>query len=145
MGRVVSSVPGDKVTIGGADWIVTNIRHAHNTATLRRNKGGHPDMSQPILVQPWPLEVDGDPLPPATPNPDAAIAWYRANRDRIAAALPLRIGPATYTPSFVACMDSWIALAPTLTPTLAECYICRPLRAIRAELSGHTPDIQSGH
>jgi hypothetical protein len=63
-----------------------------------------------------------------------AIAWYRANRDRISAALPLVIGPATYLPSFCDRMDTWTVMAESLPPNLAECYICRPLRAIREKL-----------
>ena len=73
-----------------------------------------------------------------TTNPIAparAIAWYRANRPRIAAALPLTIGPATYTPAFCPCMDAWVAMAEALPPPLAEAYICRPLRAIREALT----------
>lgn len=69
-----------------------------------------------------------------TPNPTAAIAWYRANRSHILSALPLTVGPATYTPVFCDCMDRWVAIADTLTPHMQECYICRPLRAIRASL-----------
>lgn len=69
------------------------------------------------------------------PNTPAAIAWYTTHRPRIAAALPLVIGPATYTAAFCDCMDAWIAQADTLTPALAEAYICRPLREIRRKLS----------
>ena len=63
-----------------------------------------------------------------------AIAWYRANRDRISEALPLVIGPATYLPTFCDRMDTWAAMVETLPPSMAESYICRPLRAIREKL-----------
>lgn len=69
------------------------------------------------------------------PNTPAAIAWYSRNRPRIAAALPLKVGPATYSPRFPECMDRWIAVADALPPALAECYICRPLRTIREALA----------
>jgi hypothetical protein len=70
----------------------------------------------------------------STPSTPAAIAWYTTHRPRIAAALPLRIGPATYTARFCECLDRWIAQADTLTPALAEAYICRPLRTLKEAL-----------
>ena len=63
-----------------------------------------------------------------------AIAWYTAHRSTIAAALPLTIGPATYTAAFCDCMDTWVARASSLPSPLAEAYICRPLRTIREAL-----------
>jgi hypothetical protein len=68
--------------------------------------------------------------PPAPDESD--LAWYRANRDRIVAALPLVIGPATYTERFPECLDAWLAI--DLTPAMTDAYILRPLRQVRAAL-----------
>jgi hypothetical protein len=67
------------------------------------------------------------------------VEWYKSNRDRISAALPLTIGPATYSPSFIDSMDTWVGMAPTLSRTLADAYICIPLEKIQAALGDADP------
>lgn len=72
-----------------------------------------------------------------------AIAWYQANRQRIAAALPLVCPPAEYRTGWQARFDGyWIPAAQSgqLSNTLAMAYIVVPLRKIRGLIGDETID-----
>lgn len=75
------------------------------------------------------------------PNPDpfrdipTTRRWWSAHRPRVAAAMPLRVGPATYTARFPECMDRWLTMADDLPPVIANAYIRRPLTVIRKALT----------
>jgi hypothetical protein len=65
-----------------------------------------------------------------TPNLDATRAWWATHRSRIVAALPLTLGPTTYTTAYPDCVDRWLAIADSLPPPLLEACLLRNLRRI---------------
>lgn len=63
---------------------------------------------------------------------DRALGWLAANREAVAAALPLAVGPATYLPGCLEKLDGWVALyhQGQLNTHMTTAYILNPLRAL---------------
>ncbi|MBW4484914.1 MAG: hypothetical protein KME14_20455 [Tildeniella torsiva UHER 1998/13D] len=69
---------------------------------------------------------------PLSQRIDRALGWLAANRETVAQALPLTVGPATYLPGCLEKLDYWVGLyhQGQLNNHLATAYVLNPLRAL---------------
>ncbi|MGB3766523.1 MAG: hypothetical protein WA947_08185 [Phormidesmis sp.] len=78
-----------------------------------------------------------DPQPVTRAQIEKAITWYKANRNAIAAALPLRVPGMTYKKGWPDCIDRQIAVWESnkaIPLNLAVIYIYYPICVVRDAL-----------